>query len=280
MFEKPAGGWAGALTEVTKLTASDAAAIDTFGILVSISGDTVVLGASLDDCPAFANCGSAYVFDGVAVTDTDGDGVPDTSDLCPGTSIANPVDANGCSDVQVDADFDGVCDPDAVSSGPSICTGSDNCPADVNANQDDNDGDALGDVCDDDDDNDGILDTADNCPLIDNPTQDDNDLDGQGDVCDPDDDNDGIPDVLDQCADSDQAPTVVIGGCDSGVPNTLLGTGCGLSDLIADLAAGATNQGSFTSTVAHLLNDLKKAGIITGQQKGAIQSCAGGAAIP
>jgi hypothetical protein len=32
--------------------------------------------------------------------------------------------------------------------------------------------------------------------------------------------------------------------------------------------------------VSHLTNDLKKDGIISGSQKGSIQSCAGGARIP
>ena len=63
VFEKPAGGWAGALTEAAKLTASDAAASDEFGRPVSVSGDTVVVGAKFDDCPAGSNCGSAYVFE-------------------------------------------------------------------------------------------------------------------------------------------------------------------------------------------------------------------------
>jgi hypothetical protein len=44
--------------EVAKLTASDAAANDHFGYAVSISGDTLVVGASGDD----SNTGSAYVF--------------------------------------------------------------------------------------------------------------------------------------------------------------------------------------------------------------------------
>ncbi len=52
-----------------------------------------------------------------------------------------------------------------------------------------------GSVCDTDED--GIFDEDDNCPLIVNADQADNDVDGQGDVCDEDDDNDGTPDATD-----------------------------------------------------------------------------------
>jgi len=66
VFVKPAGGWAGSLTETAKLTASDAAASDFFGESVSVSGDTAVVGARFDGdaCPSNINChsGSAYVF--------------------------------------------------------------------------------------------------------------------------------------------------------------------------------------------------------------------------
>jgi uncharacterized protein YjiK len=47
-----------------------------------------------------------------------------------------------------------------------------------------------------DTDGDGIPDSSDNCPNAANATQDDNDGDGQGDVCDIDDDNDGLPDDI------------------------------------------------------------------------------------
>ncbi|MCP5524142.1 MAG: hypothetical protein H7A46_21600 [Verrucomicrobiales bacterium] len=76
--------------------------------------------------------------------------------------------------------------------------------------------------------------------------------------------------------------TVMIDGCDTGVANVVLDedTLCTISDLIAECAAGATNHGDFVSCVAHLTNALKKAGLISGADKGAIQSCAAQAAIP
>ncbi len=49
-------------TEQQKLTASDREAGDMFGVSVSVSGDTAVVGAFADDCAAGIRCGSAYVF--------------------------------------------------------------------------------------------------------------------------------------------------------------------------------------------------------------------------
>ena len=99
-----------------------------------------------------------------------------------------------------------------------------------------------------------------------------------GAVC-PDSDGDGITDDLDACPLSDLSLTVVIGGCDSGVPNTLFANGCTIADLIAHCAANASNHGQFVSCVAELTNTLKANGAITGKQKGAIQSCAAKSSI-
>jgi NHL repeat len=93
-------------------------------------------------------------------------------------------------------------------------------------------------------------------------------------------DGDGVPDANDACPNSELASTVVIDGCDAGVANALDATGCTISDLVAGVAAGAKNHGKFVSGVAHLLNDLKKSGVISGGDKGAIQRCAAQADLP
>jgi hypothetical protein len=93
-------------------------------------------------------------------------------------------------------------------------------------------------------------------------------------------DGDGVLDGNDACPNSIVTATVVIDGCNSGVPNTVLANGCSISDKIAECAANASNHGEFVSCVAHLTNDLKQAGIMTNQQKGAIQNCAAHADIP
>ncbi len=49
-------------TEQTKLTASDGAANDAFGVDLEISGNTVIIGASLDDVGTNTDQGSAYIF--------------------------------------------------------------------------------------------------------------------------------------------------------------------------------------------------------------------------
>jgi hypothetical protein len=100
---------------------------------------------------------------------------------------------------------------------------------------------------------------------------------GQADV---DSDGDGVADADDCCPNSDLSATVVIAGWDSGVLNSLFSDGCTISDHIAQIAAQARNHGKFVSGVAEYLNELKKANVITGAQKGLIQNCAAKARIP
>jgi hypothetical protein len=61
-FVKPPGGWAD-MTETSKLTASDGAPSDFFGVSVALSGDTAVFGAHFDSHPGAGQAGSAYVFE-------------------------------------------------------------------------------------------------------------------------------------------------------------------------------------------------------------------------
>jgi acetyltransferase-like isoleucine patch superfamily enzyme len=79
--------------------------------------------------------------------DSDGDGVLDFVDLCPGTVVAAAVDESGCSVAQVDVDEDGFCDVDAPSSGPDNCIPTDNCPTVPNPAQIDDNNDGFGDAC-------------------------------------------------------------------------------------------------------------------------------------
>ena len=58
VFVRIGGVW----TQQAKLTASDAAANEEFGVLVALSGDTAVVGAHLDDNTGGTDAGAAYVF--------------------------------------------------------------------------------------------------------------------------------------------------------------------------------------------------------------------------
>ncbi len=116
----------------------------------------------LDNCPGAANADQ----DAAACADFDGDMVPDAVDNCP--NDYNPV----VIDQQADRDSDGVGD---------AC---DNCRFLANADQADADDDGFGDACAEDADGDQVSDGEDNCPTISNPDQANADGDLQGDACD------------------------------------------------------------------------------------------------
>src|SRR5690606_7616655 len=100
-------------------------------------------GSRTDGSDGSANRIRVYDDDLIVITDTDGDGVVDTSDNC--RSVANPG--------QQDDDDDGI---------GNAC---DNCPQAANVSQSDSDGDGIGDACDDSD-GDGVVDVVDNCRLV------------------------------------------------------------------------------------------------------------------
>ena len=155
-------------------------------------------GNNADECPF--QFGVADGTDGVGcplvnTDDDDGDGVYDDVDSCPGTSVFETVDANGCADSQLDDDSDGVSNADDV------------CPETSTGSTVDSDG------CSDeqlvqDSDGDGVYDIDDLCP--------DSTLTVDADGCDEnqrDSDGDGVSDGSDLCPDTEAGFPVDSDGC-------------------------------------------------------------------
>lgn len=90
----------------------------------------------------------------------------------------------------------------------------------------------------------------------------------------PDADGDGVVDDEDCNPTSNLSATIKIGGEDTGVTNVVFTSGCSMSDLLTSLESGAKNHGKYVSSVSQLTNDWKTVGLISGADKGAIQSAA------
>lgn len=130
--------------------------------------------------------------------DADGDGLSDIEEHARGTDSLRPdSDSDGVGDflelalslnpLSADTDHDGISDQQ------------DNCGTHENQNQVDDDGDGVGNVCDDDRDGDGTFNEADLCPDVARTRHNDLDDDGVGDDCDDDMDGDSIINQNDTC---------------------------------------------------------------------------------
>jgi len=132
-FIKPAGGWAGTLTQDLVIHRTGGSAGQTFGSAVDTNAGTTVVGDQFATAGNFS--GAAYTY----LRDDDDDDVADVVDNCP--TVANAD--------QADLDTDGLgdaCDPDV--DGDAVDNGVDNCPTVGNPSQLDLDADGLGDRCD------------------------------------------------------------------------------------------------------------------------------------
>ncbi|OUS29016.1 hypothetical protein A9Q99_10415 [Gammaproteobacteria bacterium 45_16_T64] len=134
---------------------------------------------------------------GTTTPDSDGDSVSDINDNCVHHSNTNQLNFD-----QADGDNAGdVCDSDDDNDG--VADSADSCATEDFDLSSDIDSDGCDDANEDaDDDNDGVLDTApDNCPTVENADQDNLDGDSLGDACDDDRDGDGSPNSIDSCPD-------------------------------------------------------------------------------
>lgn len=138
---------------------------------------------------------------------------------------------------EADADPN-TCAPGDDDDGDGICQGVDNCPAAVNHDQTDTDGDGPGDACDacaldadNDIDGDGVCGDVDNCPTTANSGQEDADSDGIGDACDTctDPDFDGFGDPGATSCTVDNCPAIANPG-QADLDGDTIGDVCDASD--------------------------------------------------
>lgn len=100
------------------------------------------------------------------------------------------------------------------------------------------------------------------------------------DECSTDADGDGYDDDEDEYPESDTRAEVQIDGCDSGVDNIAVGNGAYMMDILNYCAENAGNHGEYVSCVNYYANEWKAAGLISGNEKASIGSCASGSSLP
>ncbi|MDD5390314.1 MAG: OmpA family protein [Gallionellaceae bacterium] len=128
--------------------------------------------------------------------DSDGDGIIDTQDRCPGTPKGAKVDAYGC---ELDSDGDGVVDR------------LDRCPTTPAGSKVDAEG------CELDSDGDGVVDRLDRCPTTPRGRW----VNAEG--CEVDSDGDGVIDAADVCPGTPAGEPVDATGCTLAITLTLAG---------------------------------------------------------
>jgi len=161
-------GWWDSCDQSAWLAAQNSSTIEGLNYFPSETGG--IASTCPENTDAFPNDGTEWV-------DTDGDGVGNNADIDDDGQISGNAEAPGNND-WTDAE--------------ELACGTD--PLDPTSVPADNDGDYICDIVDDDDDNDGVIDSMDAFPTDETQVLD-SDGDGVGDATDTDNDNDGWTDV-------------------------------------------------------------------------------------
>ena len=188
----------GQWTQQARLTSGKASGSDGFGVSVSLFQNVALIGASLENAAyLFYRDASGNWQKQIRLVALDGSGGLFARSLSLSEDIA-VVSRKGDDDNALNAGavyiFSGMT---TDSDGDGLLDVADNCIDVINVDQANFDNDGLGNLCDTDDDNDGVLDADDYFPF-DASESADYDGDKIGDNIDPDADNDGLPDLLEE----------------------------------------------------------------------------------